>query len=173
MNDEWMPPENEEEQPSGRPNKSALKRESAALQDLGRQLVEMPRDTLDGLPLSDELREAVDVARGIRKGGGRKRQIKFIGKLLRKGEGETVQQALADIEQSEARQQARFHALEDWRERLIEEGDEALTEFLQAHPGTDVQHIRQLIRNARRERKQGKQPRAARELFRYLRDEAG
>jgi len=172
MNDDRTPPEEEERLP-GRPNKSRLKRESAALQDLGRELVEMRQDALDRLPLSDELREAVELARGIRKGGGRKRQIKFIGKLLRKGEGETIREALEATERSEARQRARFHELENWRDRLIEEGDDALSEFLRNHPDTDVQHLRQLIRNARRERDRGKEPRAARELFRYLRDEVG
>lgn len=153
-----------------RPSKSELKRESHALQDLGETLVELPAARLARVPLTDELREAVELARRIKQRGGRKRQIKFIGKLLRSGDPEPIQQALAEMESQDAADSARHHLAERWRERLLEEGDEALTAFLDENPGADRQRLRQLVRSARQEKAAEKPPRQARELFRLVRD---
>ncbi len=94
----------------------------------------------------------------------RRRQLQYLGKLMRKIDAAPIEAALQKFDQSSAENTARMHLLEKWRDRLIAEGD-ALTEFLNSYPGGDVQHLRQLIRNAKSE-KSG----ANRALFRYIRE---
>ncbi|MCW9088186.1 MAG: ribosome-associated protein [Gammaproteobacteria bacterium] len=151
-------------------SKSQLKRESHALQTLGEELVELPAAKLAKIPMPEELADAVALARKIKARGGRKRQLQYIGKVMRKIDPAPVQQALEGLKVNSARETARLHKLEQWRDRLVSEGDEALAELLQAFPGADRQHLRQLMRNAQREAKQSKPPKSARELFRYLRE---
>lgn len=157
-------------------SKTQLKRDAHALQELGRKLVKMPAAQLARLPLDDELREAIGLAQRIRhKHGGFKRQIQFIGKLLRGMDTGPLTDAIERIEMRDRQANAAFHRLEKWRDRLIDEGDEALAALLECYPQADRQHIRALTRNAMRERKQNKPPAAARALFKYLRelDETG
>ncbi len=152
------------------PSKSQLKRDSHALQDLGEALVELPAAQLAKMPLWEELREAVNLARRISQRGGRKRQLKYIGKLLRSGDPEPIREALAALEQTSAEETARHHLAERWRTRLLEEGDPALAEFLDQYPDVDRQQLRQLVRNAQSEQARGKPPRFFRELFRLVRE---
>ncbi len=154
-------------------SKSQLKRESHALTDLGKELVELPQNKLDKIPLDDTLLDAINLARRIRERGGRKRQIQFIGKLLRKTDAEPIIAAMEQLKNEHLKENARLHKLEQWRDRLIEEGDTALGELLTEHPDADRQQLRQLLRNAQREQKQNKPPKSARELFKYLRDNLG
>ena len=151
-------------------SKSELKRDSHALTDLGRELVELPQSKLDKIPLDDTLLDAVNLARRIKERGGKKRQIQYIGKLLRKGDAEPIIVAMEQLKTEHLKENAKFHRLEQWRDRLIEEGDKALGELLTEHPDIDRQHLRQLLRNAQQEKKQNKPPKAAREIFKYLRD---
>ncbi|MFO7594407.1 MAG: ribosome biogenesis factor YjgA [Pseudomonadota bacterium] len=151
-------------------SKSQLKRESHALQELGEELVELPSAKLEKIPLPEELAEAVALARRIKARGGRKRQLQYIGKLMRKVDEEPIRQAMDLIKGESTRETARLHKLEQWRDRLLEEGDNALTELLGEYPAADRQHLRQLMRNAQQEKKQNKPPKSARELFRYLRE---
>lgn len=151
-------------------SKSQLKRESHALTELGRELVELPQSKLERIPLDDQLSEAVALARRISERGGRKRQIQYIGKLLRKSDADPIVAAMEQLKSEHLQENARLHRLERWRDRLIEEGDSALGELLAEHPDADRQHLRQLLRNAQREKQQNKPPKAARELFKYLRD---
>lgn len=164
MNEEF-PQEDEEQYVS----KSQRKRECHALQDMGEKLVELSSEQLAKMPLDDALRNAVLEAQRIRQRGGRKRQLQYIGKLMRKVDAEPIREALARLEQNHAATSAAHHRLERWRDRLIEEGDAALAELLEALPQADRQQLRQLVRNAQRERQQGKPAKTARELFRYLR----
>ncbi len=158
-----------EEQPE-LPSKSQLKRESHALQAAGHQLVELPVSKLKLVPMPDALREAVELGRKINKHGGRKRQLKYIGKLLRSMDAGPILEALETLDARAAAATARHHLAERWRERLLDEGDAAVGEFVEAYPQTDRQHLRQLMRNARAERKAEKPPRSSRELFRMVRD---
>ncbi len=151
-------------------SKSQLKRESHALTDLGKELVELPQNKLDKIPLDDTLLDAINLARRIKERGGRKRQIQYIGKLLRKTDAEPIIAAMDQLKSEHLQESARLHKLEQWRDRLLEEGDSALGELLSQHPDADRQHLRQLLRNAQREKKQNKPPKSARELFKYLRD---
>ncbi|MDH5785843.1 MAG: ribosome-associated protein [Chromatiales bacterium] len=150
-------------------SKSQLKRESHAFTDLGKELVELPQNKLDKIPLEDSLLDAVNLARRIKERGGKKRQLQYIGKLLRKIDAEPIIAAMDELKSEHLRENARFHRLEQWRDRLIEEGDSALAELLNDHPELDRQHLRQLLRNAQQEQKLNKPPKAARELFKYLR----
>ncbi|WP_201343804.1 ribosome biogenesis factor YjgA [Thiohalobacter sp. COW1] len=163
-------PAPEQEDDEG-PSKSQLKREAHALLELGRTLVELPEGRLAALPLDDKLRDAVQLARRIHARSGRKRQIQYIGKLLRNGDPQPVIDALAAIQQEDRRAARAFHQLEDWRERFIHEGDEAVGDWLVQYPGTDRQHLRQLIRQAQKDYRENrtKGPRA---LFRFLREVA-
>lgn len=149
------------------PSRSQRKREMLALQELGERLVGLPPDVLERFPLPDSLREAVTTARSITARGGRKRQLQYIGRLMREVDAEPIRTALADLDGRGAVDKAAFRAAEDWRSRILDD-DGALTEFLDRHPDSDRQHLHRLVRDARAETDAGRPPRHRRELFRYL-----
>lgn len=161
---------NENDIPQERPSKSEQKRESHALKDMGERLTKMPAEQLARMPLPDTLRDAVEEGRRIRQPGARKRQLQYIGKLMRTLDTEPIRNALAELDLSNARSTAHHHLAEQWRERLLEEGDAALSELVGKYPEADRQHLRQLMRKAANERRANKPPQAARTLFRYLRE---
>ena len=105
-------------------------------------------DKLDLLPLSDQLKRAIIEAKALKSHGAIRRQAQLIGKLMRSAEYDAILEAYADMQAEDSSTTARFHAVEHWRERLIEEGKEALTELIQAYPTIDVQPLRQLIKKA-------------------------
>lgn len=152
-----------------RPSKSQLKREMTALQDMGGELVKLSKDRLKRMDLPDNLLAAVLEAQRITSHGAIRRQMQLIGKLMRGVDAEAIGEQLAEIRGESDAAKAAFHALERWRERLITD-DEALTLWLAEHPDSDVQQMRQLIRNARREAAEGKPPKSSRALFKLLRD---
>lgn len=152
------------------PSKSQRKRDARALFELGRELVGLNEATLSTMPLPEKLREAIEEARAINAHIARKRQLQFIGGLLRNIDAEPIRDALEQRRQ-EARQVAvRHHRVEAWRDRLLQEGDQAVQVLVKSHPFIETQSLRQLMRNAEREAKLGKPPAAARKLFRLLRD---
>lgn len=151
-------------------SKSQVKREMHALQKLGEELVGLSAAELARIDLPDELREAVALAQRLNQRGARKRQLQYIGRLMRDVDPEPLQRDLDRLRNRDAAQTAQFHRIERWRDRLLEEGDAALEALFADHPHLDRQHVRQLLRNALHEQKTDKPPRAARELFRYLRD---
>lgn len=150
------------------PSKSQLKRDMQALQDLGERLVALPQARLDRVELPAALRDAVLEARRISARGGRKRQLQYIGKLMRHVDAAPIEAAIARMDGNDQAATALLHQAERWRERLLEAGDDALTEFLDRYPGADRQRLRQLQRNARAERDSEKPPRYQRELFRLV-----
>ena len=150
-------------------SKTKKKREVEELQKLGATLIELPAVQLDALGLPAELLAAVREAQRITSHEARRRQVQFIGKVMRRIDPEPVRAAMAAITSQSATARARQKRLEQWRERLIAD-DAALTEFAGAHAGTDLQAMRTIIRNARKEIAESKPPRAQRELFRILRD---
>ena len=153
-----------------RVSKSRRKRDSRDLQVLGSELTDLPQEQLESLPLPEQLLEAITAARTINRHGARKRQIKYIGGLLRALDIEPIRTALEEIHGQSARAAAQHHRIERWRDRLLAEGDEALTALVNVYPAADRQRIRQLIRTAQREAAAAKAPQAARSLFRVLRD---
>jgi len=150
-------------------SKTRRKREMHELQALGVALVALPEGMLQAMTLEPRLLEAVLEAKRITAHEGKRRQIQYIGRLMRDVDPAPIRARIAELEGSSAQASARHRRLEAWRERLIGD-DEALTAFAAEHPGADLQTLRALIRNARKESKEGKPPRAFRELFRVLKD---
>ena len=151
------------------PSKSQLKREAEAQQRLGEQLVALDAKQLRQFALPEQLLDAVLTAQKIKQHGGRKRQLQYIGKLMRQIDTAPIEASLQALQNHHRQDAAAFHHIEQWRERLLSD-DQATTELMERHPGIDVQQLRQLIRNARREQQQGKTAKAYRELFRLLRE---
>jgi ribosome-associated protein len=153
-----------------RPSKSQLKRESAALQDLAAELAALPKVQLAALPLPENILAALLQAAAMPPRGARKRQLKYVGGLFREIDVSPILEGLARLKNQSADSTRELHKVERWRDRLIAEDDAALTELLSAYSSADRQHLRQLIRSAKKETEQGAAPKSARLLFRYLRD---
>jgi ribosome-associated protein len=150
-------------------SKTQRKQQMHELQALGEQLVALPKDRLRQIDLPENLRDAIMAAQRITAHGGRKRQLQYIGKLMRSVDAEPIRQRMMQWQGHHAAETARMHQLENWRKRLIEDAG-ALSEFLGLHPGADGQHLRALIRNAQKEALNDKPPKSSRELFKTLRD---
>lgn len=164
--DSYYPDDEEELEKS----KTQIKEEMLALQKLGERLCDLPEPQLLQVPLPDQLREAIMLARRLKHREGRRRQMQFIGKLMRTVDVEEIEGAFNKFEQKARAQTQRLHIIENWRDRLIEEGDDALAELCTELWNADRQMLRQLIRNAQKERSQQKAPAASRKLFKVLRE---
>ena len=168
-------------------SKTDLKRESAERQDLGEAMLGLRADLtqrlLDQGHVDDALLQALAETRRITNFEGRRRQVQYVGKLMRKLEPEDVEAirtAITEQHQGSARETKALHLAEHWRERFIA-GDEAVADWLSAYPGTDSQQLRALVRQARKdgqpsatEVSQGLAPRhgrAYRELFQLIRSQ--
>jgi len=155
------------------PSRSQLRRDALDILKLAEALASLSEAQLARVPLADELREEVRRTRAITSHIARKRQAQFLAKQLRKLDDEQIEPIRAALAQDRAsahREAAELHQLEIWRDRLLDEGDEALAELLALYPAADRQHLRQLVRNAVTERAKNKPPHAYRELFRALRE---
>jgi ribosome-associated protein len=152
-------------------SKTKRKQQMLELKALGVALLELPLSQLDAIELDEQLARALREARVISSHEARRRQLQYIGKLMRDVDPEPIRAALAALAGNSAVARARQRRLEQWRARLIED-DSALTEFASevASVHADLQALRALIRNARREIAENRPPRAQRELFRLLRD---
>ena len=166
----------EDEHPDieSRISKSQRKRDALDLQKLGEELLLLKEEQLQRLGLPAILQDAIHAAQKIHQRGGRKRQLQYIGKLMRQTDAEPIRQALADLHTEQQMQTARFHQLEQWRDRLLAGDDTALDEIFTQLPDADRQHLLQLVRNARKPSKNdAPDVRTARILFRYLRELSG
>lgn len=153
------------------PSKSALKRQMHALQEMGERLVALPDSQLAKIPIEDDtLAEAIQLARRINARSGLRRQLQYIGKLMRKIDPAPIVDALAALDGQHQAEAARFHQLEQLRDALVEHGDKALGQVFERFPDADRGHLRQLMRNHQQAIKAGKQTGTARALFRYLRE---
>ncbi|AXE97780.1 ribosome biogenesis factor YjgA [Paraburkholderia hospita] len=158
-----------------RPSKSQLKREMHALQELGVELVALPKDALKRMPMPESLDDAVRAARRITDHEGKRRQMQYVGKVMRgllDDETAALREALDKYKGINKAETARLHWIERTREKLLAD-DAALTEFIRQHPAVDPQEGRTLIRNARREAQQGKPPRYFRDLFQWIKNADG
>ena len=158
--------EEEEELP---PSKTKIKKQMHELQDLGAELVGLGKDQLAQLDIPENLRDAIREMHRINKFGAQRRQMQYIGKLMRDVETGPIIARLNAWKGISQQHVAYMHQLERWRERLLED-DAALTELLAKHPGADAQKLRTLIRNTHKEREAQKPPRHFRELFQALRE---
>jgi ribosome-associated protein len=150
-------------------SKSQKKREAEALQKIGVQLVALSVDKLNALPMSAQLHQAIMDAKSLKSHGAMRRQAQLIGKLMRSDQTEELLAAYEELQAQESAQTAAFHDIEHWRERLIQEGNTALTEFISVHQPQDVQQLRQLIKKAVREHEAQQSTGASRALFRFIR----
>ncbi len=150
-------------------SKSQLKREMEAVQAIGERLITLKPEQLQQLDLPDTLRDAVELAKRITSHGALRRQKQYIGKLMRNIEIEPIEAKFAEWERGNRAQTAKLHQLERWRERLLAD-DKALGELIEVYPQADVQHLRTLMRNAKKEQTANKPPKSSRELFKVLRD---
>lgn len=151
-------------------SKSQLKREMTALQKLGEKLVNLKQRQLNEIPLPENLRSAIDAAQKINSHGAKRRQLQYIGKLMRDIDPEPIQQALDKIFSFQQHQTDEFHDLEDWRTKLLSGEDSVINDFLQHFSAADRQQLRQLVRNARKENESNNSHGAMKALFRYLRE---
>jgi len=152
------------------PSKSQRKRELDELKQLGRELLGFSDDALRQLLLPEALLEALRTAQKIKAHGAQKRQLQYIGKLLREVDDTPIREAIEARDRQHATHTREFHQLEELRDRLLAEGDAALGEAMALFPLADRQHLRKLVRQACREHEQKQPPRASRQLFRYLRE---
>ena len=149
-------------------SKSQMKREMLALQELGEKLVALSPDKLGQLELPEDLLTAVVQAQSIKKHGARRRQMQFIGRLMRNVDASSIQHQLDNVTLHSAQAINQLHKIEKWRERLLEQGNEALTEFLTEFPDADHQQLKTLVRNAIKEKNDGKPPKFYRKIFQFI-----
>jgi len=158
----------EDEEDTG-PSKTKIKKQMHELRDLGEELTELSKDQISQLDLPENLKDAIRAMRNIPSFGAKRRQVQYIGKLMREIDPAPI---IAKLDAWKGKSQghtAYMHQLERWRDRLLED-DSAFTELLAAHPQADAQRLRSLIRNAKKERELGKPPKNFRDIFQVLRD---
>jgi ribosome-associated protein len=157
---------------SERPSKTKRKTESHELQSLGESLLELADEHLASLGLDETLVDAIRTARRIRSHEARRRQMQLIGKLMRSADVELARGAVAERQLGRARDSLALHDAERWRAELIAD-DDATTRFAREHADADVQQLRALVRNARKDAASAPEQRsgrAYRELFRFIRE---
>lgn len=150
-------------------SKSQLKREMTALQKLGEELVNLTASQLKAIDLPESLREAITQARNINAREGRRRQLQFIGRLMRDIDSVPVQNAIDKLKNQHHQNTTQFHKVEQWRDRLLSDDKAALSELISTYPTAEHQQLHQLIRNTKKEADANKPPKSARLLFKYLR----
>lgn len=152
-------------------SRTQIKKAAQAVTDLGEQLTELQESEIKKLQLPALLEKAVLDLKKMDKGPAIKRQRLYLGKLLRQNEAYIVEikQKIAEKEARAKQLNAHFQQLEKWRDRMIEEGDSALNEFMKRFPQADRQQLRQWIRNAHKENQTNKPPKSSRLIFKYLR----
>jgi len=159
------------------PSRTARKKANERLQDLGAELVDAKASLVAALPLPERLRDTIRDAQGMRSFGAKRRQLQFIGKQMRALDEETVESirtALGRVHSQSAQDTKQLHEAEQWRDALIAD-DERLSEWVERYPGGDIQSLRALIRQARKDARQAKpgaaerHGRAYREIFAIVR----
>ncbi|NRP35451.1 MULTISPECIES: ribosome biogenesis factor YjgA [unclassified Marinobacterium] len=151
-------------------SRSQVKREAEELQKLGGRITELRLDQQAKVPMSERLAEACAEMTRITSNGAKKRQLQYIGKLMRTEDADAIRVAIDQFDSASAAHNQKFHALEQLRERLIAGDKSALSEVMEKFENCDMQHLRALIRNAQKERKENKPPANFRKVFQYLRD---
>lgn len=150
-------------------SKTKLKAEADIAQSIGKSLVDLPKDRLIKLDLPEALFDAVLEAKRLTANGAIRRQMQYLGRLMRDIDAAPIVAQLQAWEGKNTQENARFHGMERWRDRLISDAN-LLSEFLVAYPHTDSQQLRTLIRNAQKEAAANKPPKSSRELFKLIRE---
>lgn len=149
-------------------SKTKLKAEADAAQTIGKKLIDLSKDRLIKLELPEALFDAVMEAKRLTANGAIRRQLQYLGRLMRDIDSAPIVEQLQAWEGKNVQENARFHTMERWRTRLIAEPN-TLQEFLKAFPQADIQLLRTLIRNAQREEAALKPLKSSRELFKLIR----
>ncbi len=152
------------------PSKSARKREVEALQALGTRLTGLSPGALSRIPMPEELAQAVVTARNLRQREARRRQLQYIGKLMRRIDPVPIEAALQALEQGQREDAKAFQQLESLRDQIVSGDESGIDVVIGQYANADRQHLRQLQRQARKELEAQRPPAAARKLFRYLRE---
>ena len=149
-------------------SKTAVKRQMLALQELGEKIVALPDTQFKKIPLNEKLFDAISAARKITKHGGLKRQLQYIGKLMRHEDPVPIRNALFEIENGYQQEIQLFHLKEQWRDQLLMGGNEKLSEFIDLYPSTDLQRLRQLIRVHDNAKNDDKKKNTSRLIFKLI-----
>ncbi|MDD1612340.1 MAG: DUF615 domain-containing protein [Methylococcaceae bacterium] len=153
-----------------RPNKTQIKKEIAELFALGEEMSSLSPDQLSTLMLPEKILQAVREVSGMPHKGARKRLLKYIAGQLYQIDAAPIVEKLERIKNKSAHAVREHHLAEQWRDRLIDEGNDAVTELLEDYPEVDSQQLRQLIRNAQKEIAAAKPPKSARILYRFVKE---
>ena len=154
------------------PSKSELKRQMLERQKLAEVLAALSSDALKTIPLDETIKTAIAETNRIKSFEAIRRHKQYLGKLMRSlddEELESIQKRLDAIQGVSKAETAKLHFLENYRDRLIA-NDDAFTKMIEQYPDMDIQNMRTLIRNARKEKEHNKPPKAYREIFRVLKD---
>jgi len=151
-------------------SKSERKREVTALQDLGERLLELSQEQLNNIRISQELQDALILAKTLKSRGARRRQMQYIGVLMRRIDPEPIRLMIHEIDKGQKHKAREFQQLETMRNSLIDGDDTVFEEIIRRLPDADILRLRQLVRGARKEKKENKPPKQSRSLFRYLRE---
>src|SRR5471030_1647176 len=154
------------------PSRNELKKQMQDLQELGEAVSSLPPDRLDKLKLDERLRDAIDELRRTRSFEGKRRQVQYIGKLMKHENPEPLREAVASYRVGSATDTLALHQAEYWRDQLLA-GDDALANWVKEYPETDVQQLRSLVRAARKEKLEPgeRHGRAYRDLFRLVKEQ--
>ncbi len=153
------------------PSRNELKKTMQDLQELGEAVASLPVDRLDKLKLDERLRDAIDELRRTRSFEGKRRQVQYIGKLMKHEDPAPLREAVASFRVGSATDTLALHQAEYWRDQLLA-GDDALASWVKEYPATDVQQLRSLVRSARKEKLEPgeRHGRAYRDLFRLVKE---
>ena len=151
-------------------SRTQLKEDMKSLQLLGETIVKLPLERINKIDMPDVLREAVCLARTLTKHEARRRQMQYIGTLMRKIDAELISRFVDDINRGSKNESREFNKLEKLRDDLMNGREGAMEQVLEIYPGVDRQHLRQLVRNAVKEKEKEQSPKPSRALFRYLKE---
>lgn len=150
-------------------SKTEMKTDMDALQKLGEELVGLKPSVLDKFPLSEDLAQAIKDAQRF-KNEAKRRQLQYIGKVMRNVNPEPIQAALDKVRNKHSQATAELHKLEQLRDRVVAEGDAAISEVMEMYPEADRQRLRQLARQANKEKSANKPAKSSREIFQILKE---
>jgi ribosome-associated protein len=150
-------------------SKSQRKRDMLALQKIGESLIKLTKEQLAEMNLPDNLLTAIQQMKSLTANEAKRRQLQYIGKIMRQIDVEEIKQALKRREFVHQKNTAEFHLVEEWRDKLLQQEDDALNSFLIDYPEADRQQLRKLMRNAAQDKKSNKNTGSEKALFKYLR----
>ncbi len=151
-------------------SKTLVKREMLALQSLGEQLLSLSADQIKKIEMPPELLDAVLSAKTIKKGEARRRQLQYIGSLMREVDPKPIRKILDDILSGHAQETGNFKQIERWRDELVEGNDAVMNEIVRRFPAADRRTLCRLVLNARKDREENRNTKESRALFRFLRE---